>query len=710
MTITRKSKRVLRQTSTEEADHNDDQPCPLIQLWILRLLVPLKGYDLSTMTYHTYDDEIVRAIGMSHWLDNDHDNEYDGKKAWKELRHQYHCFEAQSHRVKTPDRLLNNIKQLGKLIGLSQIDQQILGFVILLHNDHILDEAADQLGAISTVKAHRILSVLLECSEGDIRQSLAPNSLLVKSGLVGINRNGSNLLKRKLLLLSNNFADKMATDSSTPEQLLEDSVTPANAAHLSMDDYPHIQKEIDILTLYLSHVSNTRRPGVNILIHGAPGTGKTQLAKAIANQHDQQLFEVVSENSDGEAINGYKRLSAYRAAQHFFVKKQALMVFDEIEDIFDDEGCDGNGRSTAQSHKALINRMLEENPMPTFWLSNAIHCIDPAFVRRFDMVIELPVPPKAQRQRIIEQASGGLLDDNTIQRIADSDSLAPALITRTAAVINTIKNELASQEINQAFELLVNNTLKTQGHQPIKTSTNKVLPTHYDPAFINANTDLAAIANQLSLTKSARLCLYGPPGTGKTAYAHWLAEQLNLPIREKKASDLISCYVGDTEKNIAAAFALATNESALLIIDEIDSFLQDRRGATNSWEVTAVNEMLTQMEAFEGVFIASTNLMDNLDQAALRRFDLKIQLNALHPDQRWELLKVYCHKFALNPPLDSSRTHLNQLQQLTPGDFAAIARRHRFSPISSPKAMIEALNDEHKLKEGEKRSMGFIHK
>lgn len=87
--------------------------------------------------------------------------------------------------------------------------------------------------------------------------------------------------------------------------------------------------------------------------------------------------------------------------------------------------------------------------------------------------------------------------------------------------------------------------------------------------------------------------------------------------------------IGVAEKNMAKMFQDAANEGAVLLLDEADTFLQDRKGAQRSWEISAVNEMLTQMESFEGIFIASTNLMSSLDEAALRRFDLKMRFDYL---------------------------------------------------------------------------------
>lgn len=90
----------------------------------------------------------------------------------------------------------------------------------------------------------------------------------------------------------------------------------------------------------------------------------------------------------------------------------------------------------------------------------------------------------------------------------------------------------------------------------------------------------------------------------------------------KRVSDIESCWVGVTEQNIADAFEEARKDGAVLLFDEADSFLLDRRSATRSWEMTKVNEFLQQMEVFPGVVACTTNLMDTLDQASLRRFDL----------------------------------------------------------------------------------------
>jgi SpoVK/Ycf46/Vps4 family AAA+-type ATPase len=216
------------------------------------------------------------------------------------------------------------------------------------------------------------------------------------------------------------------------------------------------------------------------------------------------------------------------------------------------------------------------------------------------------------------------------------------------------------------------------------------------------------MAEGLSRTKSGRLCLYGPPGTGKTAFGRWMADKLEIPLSVKKGSDLISKWVGGTEKNIAMAFQEAEQDGALLLIDEVDGFLQDRRKAQHSWEVTGVNEMLTQMESFPGIFIASTNLMDGIDQAALRRFDLKLKFGYLLPEQAWKLFKRQCAALAMPAPTSNFKSRLGRLSLLTPGDFAAVARQNRFCPIETSYAFLSALEQECMVKEnGQQKVIGF---
>jgi transitional endoplasmic reticulum ATPase len=682
-------------------------PDPIILLWLLRILVPLGGHREFVRSNGFYNDTLAEAVGLGHWIDpSPHD--FDLKVVRSELRLLHQKAEKQWAKAHLPACLRNNVGQLSDLVGLSTTDCRILEFAVSIHNEQLLDDTADWLGSISSIKVFHALSVILDLPELDIRSSLSAQGILAASGLVSVDRSGSSTLRGKLDLLSGGFADLMASSEADPVSLLRGTVSAAGPAQLNLGDYSHIDPFLEILRPYLRRAATTSRCGVNIFLHGAPGTGKSQLVRALADELGCELFEVASEDADGDPVNGERRLRAFRAAQSFFAKRQALIVFDEVEDVFNDGDVFFGRKSTAQVRKAWVNRMLEENPVPTLWLSNSIYGLDPAFIRRFDMVFELPVPPKKQRERILQESCGDLIDAVSISRIAEAESLAPAVVVKAISVVRSIHDDLGRKGSVIAFERLINNTLEAQGHHPLTKNDPNRLPEIYDPGFIHADADLTSVAAGVAVARTGRLCLYGPPGTGKTAYGRWLAEQLGIPLLIKRASDLMSMWVGGNEKNIARAFRQADQEGALLLIDEVDSFLQDRRGAHRGWEVSMVNEMLTQMESFSGVFIASTNLMTGLDQAALRRFDLKVKFDYLRPEQIRELLRRYCKQLNLAVPQLDLLARTMRLQLLTPGDFAAVLRQHRFRPIQSPATLVAALEAECAVKEGGKASIGFL--
>ena len=680
---------------------------PIVHRWLLRLLVPLGGHRHFIDPNGFNNDALAELLGLGEWIDPE-PREFNPKQVLSTLRKLHQSNESEWRDDATATYLSNNLQRLSQLVGLSETDCRILEFAVLIQNEQLLDDTADWLGQLSSAKLFHALSVLLDFPESEIRTSLGGQGILAKSGLLTVDRNGTSLMRGKLDLLSGNFADNICSTEADPVSLLRDTVTLSRPAELEISDYTHIAASLAILRPYLKQSISNGRQGVNVFLYGEPGTGKSQLAKALAKELACDLFEVASEDEDGDPVKGEQRLRAFRAAQSFFSQRQAIILFDEVEDVFDDgEGFFGR-KSTAQTRKAWVNRTLEENSVPTLWLANSIGGLDPAFIRRFDMIFELPVPPKKQRERIIQAACTDLLDAAGVARIAESESLAPAVVTRAASVVRSIRDQLGARAAAHAVEHLIGNTLEAQGHRPIRKDDPNSLPEIYDPVFIQADSDLTQVAAGLLQSKSGRLCLYGPPGTGKTAYGRWLAEQLSIPLLTKRASDLMSKWVGENEKNIARAFKEAEQDGALLLIDEVDSFLQDRRGAERGWEVSLVNEMLTQMESFSGVFIASTNLMQGLDQAALRRFDLKVKFDFLKPEQASELLRRYCLKLDLAPPQPEQWARMQRLPQLTPGDFAAVARQNRFRPIASAAALVAALEAECAVKEGAKAAIGFF--
>lgn len=685
------------------------RPSPLVRLWILRILMCAGGHGRFVRRHSLGNDDVAGALGLPlSDAGDDGQAPYDPAAARRRLQAMHARAERGAAKVRLPRVMAGNLARLSATLGLTDADRRLLAFACLLHVEDVLDSATDLLGSINTTRVIRTLARILNLPTDEVGRSLGPQGLLSRSGLLVLGRHGTGCLRAKLDLLSDSFADLVTSTRVQPKQLLRGTVAVAPAPELELSDYAHLDASLDILRPYLDHALATGRRGVNVFLHGPPGTGKTQLARLLAELSRCDLFEVAGEDEDGDPVDGQRRLRAFRAAQNLLSRQRTLLLFDEVEDVFND-GSDFLGRkSTAQARKAWMNRMLEDAQVPTFWLSNSIRAIDPAFIRRFDMIIEVPVPPRSQRQRIVQRACASLVGKGCIERLANVDRLAPAVIARASSVVRAIGDGLDRPRAEQALEHLVANTLEAQGHaRPLRSGVAE-LPDGYDTSFLNPDTDISVIADGLRESGQGRLCLYGPPGTGKTAFGRWLARQLDLPLHIKRASDLLSPWVGMTEKQLAQAFREAEQDRALLLIDEVDGFLRDRGSARQSWEASQVNEMLTCMESFAGIFVASTNLMDGLDPAALRRFDAKIHFGYLTPAQAQAMLRAQCAALGLASPGVAEERALARLSNLAPGDFAALARQHRFRRIDSPATLVELLQAECALKGGTKRTIGFL--
>jgi SpoVK/Ycf46/Vps4 family AAA+-type ATPase len=185
-------------------------------------------------------------------------------------------------------------------------------------------------------------------------------------------------------------------------------------------------------------------------------------------------------------------------------------------------------------------------------------------------------------------------------------------------------------------------------------------------------------------------------------------------LSTRRASDVVSAWLGETEHNLANAFRRAADEDAILLLDEVDSFLQGRERARASWEITRVNELLTQMETYPGILLCATNFVETLDGAALRRFGLKVRFDYLRPEQRVALFDRLIEETNGEPVCELDRARCRQklasLHVLTPGDFAAAESRFDLvgEPMT-PAALLAALEDECRMKPGGVRTgLGFL--
>lgn len=671
----------------------------LVMRWLLRVLVDCGGLRGLLSDAHAYED-LAPVLGLPAEI-----NLTDRQSSAARVR-RLHAAEEKRSPPQAPGSLSGNLRRLADALHLSPEEQAILTFAVLLQSEPVLALATDALGDQASRQLVHTLSRVLQIGEASVQAALAPSGLLVRTGLVSPDRSQHLPLRAKLDLLSPHFGEALIGSDAEPLALLRDTVHASKPPVLGFTDYAHVSAEVDLMRAYLREALATRRPGVNLLVHGAPGVGKTELARLLAVDQASGLYEIANGNEDGDAVLGDRRLRAHRAAQALFSQSPTLLLFDEAEDAFAGDSLTSTG--IAQRRKAWMNRMLEENEVPTLWLTNDVQAIDPAFVRRFDIVLELKVPPRRKREAIVRAVSTVALAEPLVARLASMPTVTPALLSRAAAVASAALPGAAAEEIGKAMSALVDSTLRAQGHRALPKPNRDALPAFYDPAFLNADTDLVALAAKLGQVREARLLLHGPPGTGKTAFARWLAKELDMPLMVCRGSDMLGKYVGQTEQNIAAAFAQAEEDGALLLIDEVDTFLAARDGGRQGWENSMVNEVLIRMEDFGGVLVATTNRLDALDPASMRRFDGKVRLGWLKPGQVGALVKAGLEGMGIKGVADDDNVPWASLGRLAPGDIAAVLRRSRYDEIQTLSAVAAALRMQDQLKRQSPMKMGFI--
>ena len=670
-----------------------------VTLYVLRLVLRCGVFRefLDSDGSYFKKDSLAIFLGLEKYVDL---NVIPTKEVYEILETKLQKLEQQKT-FSTFMTLEKNINSLSELMMLDADEKKVLEFVILLKNYELLREATSLLdNELNTNATYTILSIVLNINLQKIKDMFSSNSKFSKSSLITIDKRNTSWFESKIDVVSNEFFELLFSSDEEIEAMMEDIIKKTSPATLKLKDFLHVKEDVNIIKNYLKKAIQQKQNGVNILLYGVGGVGKTELSKTLAKELKCELYEVSYEDDDGNPKEGMARLNAYKTAQSLFAKKRVILMYDEAEDIF--ESRFSFFESKRQKNKAWINKTLESNPIPTIWITNDISAIDSAIVRRFDIALELPIPSKKVRKKIIKNYVKDMIDAKNIELISENENIAPALVERAIKVVKTLNSK-----DTKIFTKVLNNTLKAQGFNEIELKTNN-LPKVYNPNFINTQADLKKLAQGIKQNPNARLCLYGPAGTGKSAFGRYVAEVLNKPLILKKGSDLLSMWVGGTEKNIAEAFKEAKESDGVLVFDEVDSFLADRTNANRNWEVTQVNEMLTQMESFDGVFIATTNLMENLDSASLRRFDMKLEFSYLKPLQAWEMFVSYAKELELKPS-QSLKNKVQSLTVLTPGDFAAVTRQTRFNPIKDIEDFYQRLQNEVEVKKESKSSkMGFL--
>ena len=619
-----------------------------------------------------------------------------------------------------------NIDALAGLLQLNPAERALLLYGTLARYQRDLRGLLVEFKVSSAQEAYAAIASVAGVDAREVAEALRAGSRLERVGMVENLISEHNITDlADLMKVSEQLPPVLMREYPQPGDLMAVFTRPAAKSDLTLNDFGFVAEDANVLCALLRNAVARKEPGVNVLLYGPPGTGKTELAKVCSAAAGLELYEVEYADRDGNSLSGRDRYRSLQISQVFLKgSREVALLFDEVEDVFppisteaaqliarlDSADASPGNMNSSVSGKAWVNQILETNPVPVIWVTNRIEQIDPAFRRRFQYHLLLKSPPPGAREALVARAlAGAPVGEGFAGKLAERRALTPAQI-RTAVRFAQLAHDgsgdfeaLIQRQLGNADQAL--GSAGERGARPVVTT--------YDLSLLNVESrfEPTRIIEALKRRGHGSLCFHGAPGTGKTALAEHIAQALGRPLMIRQASDIASKFVGETEQNMARMFEEAQSEGAVLLLDEADSFLRSRRLAERHYEVTEVNEMLQGMERFGGVFVCTTNLFEDLDEAALRRFTFKLRFHALTREQRERMFVAEALAGEASLLSDEQRSRLAALDQLAAGDFAAVRRQVEIlGEAFEPDEFLSQLESEHRVKPEvrQRRGIGFV--
>ncbi len=576
--------------------------------------------------------------------------------------------------INTKDALAKRFTGIKKTFKLSDLESEVLILTYLVREGSFFWPCR-----IQVRDKFRFYAMALDRSFDEVLDALSPRGKLHKFGFLDDDWDFNNYCLSSFI----NGAESEALEQSYYKKINTKDILPWEYyGELATKDGEVIKEMIA-----------ASKGACNILLYGAPGTGKTSFAKTLAKELGRTALEITQgDSTHGRGLNSNARMAGIQVCNDQEDPSENIMLIDEADELLRNNSSSGGGIFGAYfgngntTEKGIINSLLDDMRLPAIWICNApAYVMDESVRRRFDYSIHFERMNATQRisiwRNLVQKLNlSHIISQNDIKMYAEKYETSAGGI---ATVLSNVKKMYRGKttSVSSLIAKLMKPHCQLMG-LPVQEQ-NKFTPAkNYSIEGLNIKSKIGlekivpAVRNYLDddfNTASEdkprmNLLMFGPPGTGKTEFVKFLGKELGLEVLVKKGSDILGRYVGETEQNLAAAFSEAESNHAILFLDEIDGLLFSRENAQQSWQVSQVNELLQQMENFNGIFLAATNFAQKLDPATLRRFTFKLEFDYLDDDGK-KLFFERMFKTTLTP---DEFAQLKKLRNLTPGDFRTV--------------------------------------
>jgi SpoVK/Ycf46/Vps4 family AAA+-type ATPase len=602
-------------------------------------------------------------------------------------------------------------RDLQRVFDLNSKELELLEF-LFIHERY--DEASSFFGDIMAMefRGRRYLAGALGMSVSQLQKTL--NGKLATTGFIEFRHS---IINPQLDSIDHFLCNDQAKDILNPWY-----------KKVETEEIPLSHHFVDpMITAHLKNIMAVDPAGASsthTLIYGPPGCGKTTYAHGVCRELGLPAWEI-KPNEDARI----KELVSSIWATINTKAQQGVIICDDADRLLNAPGI---WRELVESvDKRMAHAILEHPGVRMIWICNEIMDVDPSVMRRFSYSIRFRPFRLAQRKKFLQNlvdrhCADDLLNHEDIESIASKyTDLSPGIVESSVRKAAEVSNDPA--EFRKALELGINSHYEIlSGSKKRIGSASKDSGYSLDALNLDFKGGAHGLMAQIMRTDQRirrdgpdtdfrfNLLFFGGSGTGKSALARHISEKIDRELVAVRASDILSKWVGDNEKNIRLTFEKAKDKGAILLIDELDGLSWGRERAERSWESGITSELLQSLEDFcGGIFIGTTNRLVDLDPALLRRFSLKVEFSPLEKDQALILYRKLLQPLSTDSMDFGKIKALSCIPNLCPGDFRVV--KDRFSILEpgevSHEDLMAALQEEVKVRRlqgGQKAGIGFM--